>query len=276
MKSLRKITSLTSLISFLMIIATFLVLYIVPQGRIANWADWRLMGLSKVQWTSIHINMGTLFLIAILFHIYFNWTPIVNYLKNRKKELTFMNKEFGISMIICVIFSLGTYLELPPFSSYLGVSESIKEQAAKEYGNPPYGHAELSSLKSFTKKVNIDLDKSMVLLNENGIRFENDKETLLSIAAKNNVSPQAIYNTILPAKVRSAKPGLPDDHPAGLGKLTLSDLCAKYNLNIQKVITGLKQTGLNVNKSIVLKDIAQTYNISPFEIYEKIQVIYKD
>jgi predicted DNA-binding protein YlxM (UPF0122 family) len=220
--------------------------------------------------------MGTLFLIAIFFHIYFNWTPIVNYLKNRRKELTFMNKEFGISMIICVIFTFGTYLELPPFSSYLGASESIKAQAAKKYGNPPYGHAELSSLKSFTQKVKIDLDKSMALLNENGIKFENEKETLKSIAAKNNISPQAVYNTILPAKAKSTKASLPEDHPAGLGKLTLSDLCQKYNLNITKVITGLKQAGWDVNKTIALKEVATTYNISPFEIYEKIQAIYKD
>jgi hypothetical protein len=276
MKSLRKITSLTSLISFLMIMATFLVLYIVPQGRIANWADWRLMGLSKVQWTSIHINMGTLFLIAILFHIYFNWTPIVNYLKNKNKELTFMNKEFGISLIICVVFTLGTYLQLPPFSSYLGVSKSFKEQAAKKYGNPPYGHAELSSLKFFTKKTDLDLDKSMALLNKAGIKFENEKETLVSIASKNNMSPQAVYNTILPAKIKSVKAGLPDHHPSGLGKMTLSDLCQQYDLNIKKVVTGLKQSGLNANKTITLKEIATAHNITPFEVYEKIQALYKD
>ena len=86
MKSYRRITSLTALIAFIMVIITFLVLYIVPQGRIANWADWRLIGLSKDQWGAIHTNMGTLFLIAIGFHIYFNWTPIKTYFKDRKKN----------------------------------------------------------------------------------------------------------------------------------------------------------------------------------------------
>ncbi len=276
MKSLRKITSLTALISFLMILITFLVLYIVPHGRIANWADWRLMGLNKGQWGAIHTNMGTLFLLAIFLHIYFNWIPIVNYLKNRKKELNFMNKEFGISLIICLFFTLGTYLELPPFSTYLNVSESIKEQATDKYGNPPYGHAELSSLKSFAKKVNIDLDKSILLLKENGIKFENENETLLSIAVKNKISPQTVYNTISPAKTKTSKISLPDEHPSRLGKMTIADICQEYGLNIATVVIGLKQVGLNVDETKTLKEVASTYDITPFEIYEKIKALYEE
>ncbi len=274
MKSLRRITSLTSLLSFLMVMGTFLVLYIVPQGRIANWADWRLMGLSKGQWGAIHTNMGTLFLIAIFLHIYFNWTPIVTYLKNRKKKLNFMNKEFGISLIICIIFTLGTYLELPPFSSYLGVSESIKEEAAIEYGNPPYGHAELSSLKTFAKKSDLDLEQSIVLLNESGIMFDNSDETLLSIASKNKMSPQAIYNLMLRAKVKTANASLPDEHPSGLGNRTIADLCSEYDLNIKKVTAGLKDAGLIADASHTFKEIATSHDLSPFEVYERIQSLY--
>ncbi len=276
MKSLKRITSLTSLLSFLMVMGTFLVLYIVPQGRIANWADWRLMGLNKGQWGAIHTNMGTLFLIAIFFHIYFNWTPIVTYLKNKKKKLNFMNKEFGISLIICTIFTLGTYLELPPFSSYLGFSESIKEEAAVEYGNPPYGHAELSTLKTLAKKSDLDLEKSILLLNQSGIKFENTDETLLSIASRNKLSPQAIYNVMLKAKVKTAKTGLPDEHPSGLGNRTIADLCQEFDLNIKKVTTGLKASGMVVDAGFTFKEIATSHDVSPFEIYEKIQELYQN
>mgnify|MGYP000181594178 CR=1 FL=1 len=38
---IRKIASLTALLSFVVVIVTSIVLYIVPQGRIAYWADWR-------------------------------------------------------------------------------------------------------------------------------------------------------------------------------------------------------------------------------------------
>ena len=61
---LRKITSLTLLLSFVILVLTSIVLYIVPEGRVAYWSDWRLLWLSKTQWGDIHTNSGFLFLAA--------------------------------------------------------------------------------------------------------------------------------------------------------------------------------------------------------------------
>ena len=82
---LRKIVSLTALTSFLLTIVTSVVLYIAPQGRIAYWSDWHLLGLTKTQWGNLHINLGTLFLIALCVHIYYNWKPITAYLSKARK-----------------------------------------------------------------------------------------------------------------------------------------------------------------------------------------------
>ena len=62
--TMRKITSLTASLSFVLMVATSVILYIVPQGRVAYWADWRLWGLTKTQWGEIHINVGLLFLLS--------------------------------------------------------------------------------------------------------------------------------------------------------------------------------------------------------------------
>ena len=58
-----------------------MILYIVPQGRVAYWADWKFWGLTKTDWGNIHINLGLLFLIALFIHIYYNWKPLINYLQ---------------------------------------------------------------------------------------------------------------------------------------------------------------------------------------------------
>jgi len=75
----RKIASLTAALSFLLMVLTSIILYIVPEGRVAYWADWRLWGLTKSDWGNIHINLGLLFLIALFLHIYYNWKPLVLY-----------------------------------------------------------------------------------------------------------------------------------------------------------------------------------------------------
>lgn len=71
---------------------TSIILYIVPQGRVAYWSNWQLWGLSKTQWGNIHVNIGILFLIAISFHIYYNWKPILFYLKNPARQLKILQK----------------------------------------------------------------------------------------------------------------------------------------------------------------------------------------
>jgi uncharacterized protein DUF4405 len=196
MKTLRRVTSLVLLIDFILMTTTFVVLYIVPAGRIANWADWRLWGLSKDQWSAIHTNLGTLFLIAIIFHIYVNWKPIIKYLKNKKNELTFINKDSIIAFVIIIFVILGTYFKTPPLSSFLDYSAGIKDKAAIIYGDPPYGHAEFSSLKTFVKKMNIDLEKSLVLLKGENIVVSDIEMTLKDIANLNETTPDKLYEII--------------------------------------------------------------------------------
>ena len=98
--NMRKITSLTALISFVFLIVTSIILYIVPSGRVAYWAGYRLWGLDKVQWGNVHINLGFLLLIAIILHTYYNWAVMVSYMKNESKELKIFTADFNVSLIM--------------------------------------------------------------------------------------------------------------------------------------------------------------------------------
>ena len=198
---IRRITSLTGLLSFILLITTSIILYIVPHGRVAYWADWRLWGLTKTEWSNIHINLGILLLLAISLHIYYNWKPITSYLKNKAKQVKVFTKEFNIALALTIIFVLGTYLFIPPFSWVLELSESIKDSATIKYGEPPYGHAELSSLKTFTSKMGLDLNQSMERLQKVGITFDSAKQTLKEIAESNIISPQQLYLAMKPSVI---------------------------------------------------------------------------
>lgn len=179
----RKVTSLTLLISLISLIVNSFVLYITPHGRIAYWSNWKFAGLTKTQWANIHINIGILFIIALAFHIYYNWKPIISYMK-KKNKLRIFTTNFNISLIIVLIFTFGTFYEIPPFSSVLNFSEQIKDKSITVYGEPLYGHAELSTLKKFSKKMSLDLNQCMEILKAENIEFKDENETLQEIAVK--------------------------------------------------------------------------------------------
>jgi len=109
---IRKTTSLTMLISFVLLVLTSVILYIVPQGRVAYWPDWHLWGLSKTQWGNLHINLGFLFLLAGFLHLFYNWKPMMAYMKNKAKKLKVFTANFNIAMILTVVISVGTLAEI--------------------------------------------------------------------------------------------------------------------------------------------------------------------
>ena len=266
--NIRKVTSLTALLSFIIILLTSVILYIVPQGRIAYWADWRLWGLTKEQWTDIHMINGLLFLISIFLHIYYNWNLIMTYLKNKSKEFKLFTKDFNVALIITLVFTLGIYLGLPPFQWVIDASEDIKDAAAEKYGEPPYGHAELSSLRTLAKKQGFDLTASLEQLKKANIKFENEKQNLKDVARLNKMSPQQVYLAMKPEVSVSAGGFFPDNPPAGFGKRTLADICQEYNLNIKIIERHLTENNMPATADMTIKAIAEKYNVGPADIFE--------
>nr|WP_319493682.1 DUF4405 domain-containing protein [uncultured Desulfobacter sp.] len=270
---LRKITSLTMLLSFVLLIVTSIVLYVVPEGRVAYWSDWQFWGLTKTLWGDVHINLGVLFLVSGLLHLYYNWKPIVSYMKNKAKAVKIFTPDFNIALILTLFFTFGTLLHIPPMSTILNFSASFKEAGSQKYGEPPYGHAELSSLKMFAKRTGLDLDAIKHQLKKSNITFDDESSTLLDIARANGCTPKDVYAAMqLPEKATEAEP-FPDLPFPGLGKMRLSELCLRYNLDRKKVINGLVTRQINAEPDQTIKEIAQAKGMEPQTLFEVIHEV---
>ena len=125
----RRLTSLTASLAFVLMLVTSIILFITPQGRIAYWADWRLWGLTKTDWGNIHINLGLLFLVALSVHIYYNWKPLISYLKNKAKQTKLFAPEFSLAFLITSGFILGSYFLVPPFGWVMSLNDRFKVDA---------------------------------------------------------------------------------------------------------------------------------------------------
>lgn len=273
--NLKKITSMTLFLTLIVLTINSIVLYVVPEGRIANWADWYFLGLTKGDWGAQHTTIGFLFVLAGILHIYYNWKPIVAYMKNKAREIKVFTGSFNVALALTVIFIVGTYYNVPPMSTIMEISEHFKDSAAKKYGEPPYGHAESSSLKMFTKRENLDLNKSLELLKAAGISVSGEKEILRDIADREGKSPQQIFEIIKPAAIVPAKAadsgaqsGLPETPPSGLGKKTLEEICTEYGLDANQIVKGLESRGIKAEAGAKLKEIAEPQGITPMQMYE--------
>lgn len=274
--SIRKITSLTALLSFAVLAFTSIILYITPQGRVAYWSDWHLFGLTKTEWGDIHINTGVLFIIAIGFHIWYNWKMILAYLKDKAKNLKVFTKDFNIALILTVVFVLGTYLHVPPFVWVLDINTYLKDSAARKYGEPPYGHAELSTLKTFVAKMGFNPKECTDRLKKAGVRVENNRQTLAEIAGRNNMTPQQVYLAMKPATESGKAKRMPDNPPPGIGRRSLADICQEYSLNIPAVLRELAENNISATAEMSIRKIAGQNSTGPADIYEAIKNVSRE
>jgi hypothetical protein len=277
---MKKITSMTMLLSFVVLIFNSFVLYIAPEGRVAYWSDWRFWGLTKSQWGDQHVTVGFLFLVAGLLHLFYNWKLVVAYLKDKARKIKIFTLSFNVALVLTVIFVFGTYYSYPPMTAILHVSDSIKEAGAKKYGEPPYGHAELSSLRMFAKKENLDLEKAISLLRAAGFTAVDGKETIKDIAGLKNLTPQQVYEIIKTAKRQPKKSNgikgvnaFPDAPAPGFGRMTLVAFCKKYHLDPDKIVSTLARQGIKAEGGHTMKENASANGKEPMELFEILQKV---
>ncbi len=264
---MKKITSLTLGISFLIMTYTGVMLFLAPHGRVAYWSNWKLLGLGKDEYGNLHTTSMIVFVLFGLLHIYYNWKAIVSYLKNKQRELSFTKKEFLIALGINIFFVVGTIYMIQPFKGFLDFEENFKDSWTRTYGEPPYGHAELTKLNIFCKKMNIDFESAKKKLQKNSITF-NQNDTLLEISKKNHTTPEKIYNII------KDKASTKENIPSGLGRKTLKQLTDLGFINLEKSLDYLKAKNVsNINKDETMKNIADELEITPLELFEKLKKI---
>lgn len=269
---LRKITSLTALLSFAVLVTSGVVLFLTPQGRVAYWSEWHLWGLTKEAWGSMHILLSLLFLVAGIVHIVLNWRPIVLYLRDRKERMRVVTPEFAASAVLTILFTVGPLLGWPPFRWVMDLNSYAKDQGSRTYGEPPYGHAEQSSLQAFAQKTGMDLEKAQTLLKGRGIAFEGPQQRLQDIAKRNHLTPQQVYLAMKDAQIIQVTKGqLPEEVAPGLGRKTLEDLCKEYNLELARVRTILEARNVIVKTDQPFRALAEANGTGPHELYAVIR-----
>jgi len=264
---IKKIISLTLSFSFLIMSITGVMLYIVPKGKVAYWADWQIFGLSKTQYGDIHITSMFLFLVVTIWHIYYNWKPLINYLRDSTKKVTLFKKEFLIALTLNTAFVVGTLIGVQPFQFALDINDDIKSYWEKEYGSPPYGHAEESSLSSFSRYMGVDVKKVIVLLKEKNIKVESSTQTLLEISKNNGVSPKVLSDIIKP------KQGVATKGISSLGRKTLDELSKMDKINLGKSLLFLEKKGFKATGQTRMREIANVLGVTPYEVFDKLKTL---
>jgi len=279
----RAFTSLCSLVSFILLCFTGVILYFEPHGRVAYWIKWHFLSLEKDQWGNIHIYSGLLFLVAGGFHIYYNWKLLIKYLSGKIESTLRYKRELVISSIIFIWIAVSGIWSLPPLVYVTDLGEAIKNSwVTSPELEPPFGHAELVSLQTFCKKQGIPLDQAMLELRNAGFKVDSPKSTLIEIAEIKRTSGMGVYEVIkkLEAKPAAMKPGETwtaekvevTFSGTGLSNKTIGQIIKEMELNPSKVYQRLNAIDIEAKDEDRLKSLADKNNTTPIKLMTTILV----
>ena len=198
--------------------------------------------------------------------------------------------EFNVALAVTILFAVGTLAGWPPWSSFIGVGESIKDYWERSEGSPPWGHAEENTVARFARglvdwelrenqrHVRLSAQDAVTALRAAGLTVESERERLLDIADANGTTPQRIMEILQQAEQpmtdeeRATAPAVPDAGPfplpySGLGRMTLRTYCERYGLDLEQATALLSRDGpIDVDRR--LREIASERDTDPEGLVE--------
>jgi len=257
-------------LSFLLLLGSGLVLFLAPPGRVANWTDWSVIGLLKAEWSGLHIWFSAVFLVAVGFHLVFNWRPLVSYFKDRLTRRVGFRPEWIAATAACAVVVAGTLAGVPPFSSLLQWNEALKESWDQPAVRAPIPHAELLTLRELAEKSGTTAAVALARLETAGLTNQSADTVVAKMAAAAGFSAQQIHAIIAP--VPAAGTSEAGRAGGGPGWKTLAQFCADEGIPLGEARARLSARGFNAEEGLTLRELSLKNGFEkPYELLEIIR-----
>ncbi|MBN2037526.1 MAG: DUF4405 domain-containing protein [Chitinispirillaceae bacterium] len=182
------------LLAFVFTAAAFsgVVLYLRPEGSIADWVAWSFLGLGKKQWEIVHTALVLVLTITVAIHLALNWSILIYYTRRKIGAIKRSVSELSVALACVVFIVVVALLQLPPISWLVHLRGSIKKGTYSLAVAPPLPNADRLTIAELAAMRQTSPENLLARLSQADI-VADSSETLSAIAARNRKSPQALY-----------------------------------------------------------------------------------
>jgi len=262
----RAFTSLYITFSFIILLVTGISLYIAPPGRVAFWVSWKWALLDKEQWQAVHTVFSFLFVMFGLLHLYFNWKPLLAYLRTRISGATRIRREVLGSLTLTGLVFFLVVSDLPPANYIMLWGEEFSNAWEMPESTPPVPHAEKLPLTEFAASLNISYDALEKRLAQAGVKVDSARQIVLDAAAKNGLAPSQLLELIDRSEPQT--PFTAVRLGGGYGRKTVAQICDEFAVEPVTALARLKAHGISAAVDVSVKDLASVYNLLPVNLVE--------
>jgi hypothetical protein len=197
---LRNVISLSLFFISPIFIFSGIALYLRPEGSIARWTRWTFLGLDKGGWETLHISCATIFIIIFLFHIFYNYKSIFNYLNLKISSGKTHIREIVSAFVLTFVVLVSALAIWEPVVSIMDLRKTIKNGDDLVNIPPPVSNAEEFSLLEIARMVDAPLDNVTNTLRLRNYNYSTPDQSLRDIAENNNIAIEKLYIAIIESK----------------------------------------------------------------------------
>ena len=257
----RALTTCVVLLGFVLLLVSGGVLFVSPPGRVANWSQWQMLGLTKRSWSEVHIAFSALFLTAAMVHLAFNWRPLLHHFRSRVGATRVLRLEWGTALLLVVGLLGATRAQLFPVAPLVAWGERMRASWEVNSPSAPVAHAELLTLTELAERAGVPVTQALARLQAQGVEAAPDA-TVQRVAEGVHWAPSRVYEVIggtTPVATvgstastvgRGGGPG------RGMGTRTLAEFCREEGLEWSLVQERLSRAGIRATPEQTLRDLA--------------------
>jgi hypothetical protein len=194
---LRPFISLVLFFSLALMLISGLAMYLRPEGSVARWTNWEMLGLDKKGWEGVHTFFCLAFVLAAAAHLVLNLRTFLRYLCLKMEKTRRNPRELMAAASLVTTVLIVAALRIPPASTVMDLRSDIKNGSAVIQIQPPAPGFENRSLKEISAFLGVSVEKINIILKENGIEIPGPEQSLTEVAERNRTSPQRLYALIL-------------------------------------------------------------------------------
>ena len=192
----RGFVSWLATLTFLLMLGSGIAMYFTPRGMIAHWTEWTLLGLTKDQWSAVHMAASLVFFVAAVLHIYLNWRPLWCYLRGRAGRMASLWIEAAVALLLTVLVAIAAYFHLPPVSYLVDANEAVKQYWTAQSSRPPVPHAERMSLSKLSQYVGVPAEQMVDALRAEGYDVPDTSAKISELARQKGVSAATVFEDL--------------------------------------------------------------------------------
>lgn len=190
----RSFVSVAVLLSFLLVLASGVALFARPEGSLARWVGWSLLGADKKQWESLHNATVLLFAVLSAIHLYLNWRSLVTYL--RRQGSAWPRREFVAGLFLVALVSVGAVIGSQPFSALMDFRGSIKDGRFVVRTPPPALDADKLSVREVCERADLTPSEATANASARGVAISDPSKTLGAVAKELRLTPEEVFEAL--------------------------------------------------------------------------------